>query len=249
MMLRVEVEGKVAIVTGASSGIGLATARLLAERGAKVGLVARSVDKLNALSRELPDSFVAAADMSVEGDVREMVRRVEAHYGRIDILVNCAGRGYDAPVEHIDTDEFRRLFELDVVGPLVAMQSVIAIMRRQGGGAIVNVSSGTSLMNLPYMGPYSALKRALNGLTLGAREELKDDGIVVSVVYPYITATDFEENTIVDSHVPQWEGDGEGLRPPDSAEHVAERILNVIASGKAEQFAHDWMARLGSSGA
>ncbi len=243
-MSPMDVRDKVAIVTGASSGIGLATARLLTQRGAKVALVARSVDKLAAASRELPDSFVAAADMSVESDVKDMVCRVKAHYGRIDVLVNCAGRGYDAPVEHIDIDELRRLFELDVVGPLVAMQSVIPIMRRQGGGAIVNVSSGTSLMHLPYMSPYSALKRALNGLTLAAREELKDDGIAVSVVYPYITATDFEENTIVDSHVPQWEGDGEGLRPPNSAEHVAERILEAITSGEAEQFAHDWMKRL-----
>jgi len=239
----VEVKDKVAIVTGASSGIGLATARLLAERGAKVALVARSVDKLAAASREMPDSFVAAADMSVESAVRDMVRRVEAHYGRIDILVNCAGRGYDAPLEHTDTDELRRLFELDVVGPLVAMQSVIPIMRRQGGGAIVNVSSGTSLMNLPYMGGYSGLKRALNGLTFAAREELKDDGIIASVVYPYMTATDFEENTIVDTHVPRWEGEGEGLRPPDSAEHVAECILGAIATGAAEAYAHDWMKR------
>jgi short-subunit dehydrogenase len=239
-----DVKDKVAIVTGASSGIGRATAVLLTQRGAKVALVARSVDKLEALSQELPGSFVAAADMSVEGDVTEMVRRVEAHYGRIDILVNCAGRGYDAPAEHVDTDKFRRLFELDVIGPLVAMQSVVPIMREQGGGAIVNVSSGTSLMHLPNMSPYSSLKRALNGLTLAAREELKDDGIVVSVVYPYMTATDFEENTIVDSHVPEWEGDGEGLRPPDPAEYVAERILEVITSGEAEQFAHDWMKRL-----
>jgi short-subunit dehydrogenase len=242
-----DVRDKVAIVTGASSGIGLATARLLAKRGAKVALVARSVDKLAAACDELVDSFVAVADMSIERQVRDMVRRVQTHYGRIDILVNCAGQGYDAPAEHTDVDQFRRLFELDVVGPLVAMQSVIPIMRRQGGGAIVNVSSGTSLMNLPYMGAYSGLKRALNGLTLAAREELKDDGIVVSVVYPYMTATDFEENTIVDSHVPQWEGGSEKLRPPDSAEHVAERILDVIASGEAEAYAHDWMKRLGSS--
>lgn len=244
-----EVKDRVAIVTGASGGIGLATARLLAERGAKVALVARSVDKLAAACEDFPDSLVAAADMSVEPQVSDMVRRVQAHYGRIDILVNCAGRGYDAPAEFTDTDELRRLFELDVIGPLVAMQRVIPIMRRQGGGAIVNVSSGTLLMNLPYMGGYSGVKRALNGITLAAREELKDDGIVVSVVYPYMAATDFEENTIVDSHVPQWEGGGEGLRPPDPPEHVASLILNVIESGEAEAYAHHWMRPPGSSGA
>jgi short-subunit dehydrogenase len=238
-----DVKDKVAIVTGASSGIGRATAVLLTERGARVALVARTTPKLNDLSRELTGSFVVPADMSAESAVREMVAKVQAHYGHIDLLVNCAGRGYDAPVEHIDTDEFRRLFELDIVGPLVAMQSVIPIMRKQGGGAIVNVSSGTSLMNLPNMSAYSGLKRALNALTLAAREELQGDGIVVSVVYPYMTLTDFEENTIKDSHVPEW--DGEGPHPPDSAEYVAERILEVIESGEAEQFAHEWMKRLG----
>ncbi len=111
--------------------------------------------------------------MRVEEDVRAMVARVAEHYGRIDILVNCAGRGYDAPVEHTDIETFREIFQLDVVGPLVAMQAVIPIMRRQGGGTIVNVSSGTSLMNLPNMSPYSSLKRALNALSLAAREELK----------------------------------------------------------------------------
>lgn len=240
-----DVKDKVAIVTGASSGIGLATARLLTERGAKVALAARSVNKLEALSRELPGSFVIPTDMRIEADVRKMAARVLEHYGRIDILVNCAGRGYDAPVEHIDLDTFRDIFQLDVVGPLVAMQAVIPIMRRQGGGTVVNVSSGTSLMNLPNMSPYSSLKRALNALSLAARDELKRDNIVVSIVYPYMTATDFEENTIKDSHI-QWEEEGEGDLPPlDPPEHVAQKILEAIETGAPEVHAHDWMKNLG----
>ena len=87
------VKDKVAIVTGASSGIGRATAKLLAEHGAKVALVARSVDRLNELSRELPNSLVAPADMKVEKDIKKMVKKVLEHYGQIDILVNCAGQG------------------------------------------------------------------------------------------------------------------------------------------------------------
>ncbi len=235
---------KVAIVTGASSGIGMASARLLTERGTKVALVARSVDKLETLSKELPASIVAPADMSVEDDVRGMVASVFDHYGRVDILVNVAGRGYDAPVEFTDLDILRRIYQLDLVGPLVAMQAVIPIMRRQGGGVIVNVSSGTSLLNLPNMSPYSSLKRALNALSLAARQELDKDNIVVSVVYPFMTATQFEEDTIKDSHL-AWEGDEDDLPPPDPPEHVAGKILEAIETGAAEVHAHDWMKRSG----
>jgi len=239
------VKDKVAIVTGASSGIGRATAKLLAEHGAKVAWVARSVDRLNELSRELPNSLVAPADMKVEKDIKKMVKKVLEHYGQIDILVNCAGQGYDAPLEFIDIDKYRQLFELDVVGPLIAMQATIPVMRKQGGGVIVNISSGTSLMYLPNMSPYSSVKGALNALTLTAREELKKDNIVVSVVYPYMTLTSFEKNTIKDRHSIQYEESGNGnLPPPDSAEYMAERILEVIESGKPEQFAHDWMKDL-----
>lgn len=178
--------------------------------------------------------------MRVEEDIEKMVGKVLEDYGRIDILVNCAGQGYDAPLEHIDIETYREIFELDVVGPLVAMQLVIPVMRKQGGGTIVNVSSGTSLMYLPNMSPYSSLKQALNGLTLTAREELKEDNIVASVVYPYMTLTNFEENTITDPHVQYEEGEGD-LPPPDSAEFMAEKILEVIETGEAEQYAHDWM--------
>ena len=183
--------------------------------------------------------------MKVEKDIKKMVKKVLEHYGQIDILVNCAGQGYDAPLEFIDVDKYRQLFELDVVGPLIAMQATIPVMRKQGGGVIVNISSGTSLMYLPNMSPYSSVKGALNSLTLTAREELKKDNIVVSVVYPYMTLTSFEENTIKDRHSIQYEESGNGnLPPPDSAEDMAGRILEVIESGKPEQFAHDWMKDL-----
>jgi short-subunit dehydrogenase len=239
------IKAKAAIVTGASSGIGRATARLFTDHGARVALVARSLDKLYDLSRELPNSLVAPADMRVDKDIKKMVKKVLKHYGQIDILVNCAGQGYDAPLEFIDIDKYRQLFELDVVGPLVAMQATIPVMRKQGGGVIVNVSSGTSLMYLANMSPYSSVKGALNALTLTAREELKRDNIVVSVVYPYMTLTSFEKNTIKDRHNIQYEEGGNGNLPPlDSAEYVAEKILEVIESGKPEQFAHDWMKDL-----
>jgi short-subunit dehydrogenase len=236
------VENKVIIVTGASSGIGYATAGLLAEKGAKIALVSRSKRKLEQLAQKLPDALASPADMTKTEEIKQMVKRTEAHFGGIDGLVNCAGQGYDAPVETTDINIFQHIFDLDVVGPLVAMQQVIPIMRRQGGGAIMNVSSGTALMYLPNNGAYSAMKRALTSLSLTAREELKPDGIVVSVVYPYITLTDFEKHTIKDSSLPQEELEESELPfKPDTAEYAAQKILEGIERGEPEIFAHDWM--------
>lgn len=239
------IKNKVVVITGASSGIGLATARLLAEQGAKLILVARSKDKLEKLSSELPDSLAVSADMTKIDEIRQMIERSLEHFRRIDVLVNNAGQGYDAPVERIRPDTFRYIFELDVVGPVVAMQQVIPLMRKQGGGAIVNVSSGTALMTLPNMSPYSSLKGALAMISLTAREELKKDSIVVSVVYPYVTLTDFEKNTIKDPSLSALSEEGGELpHPPDAAEYMAQKIIEAIQTGEAEIFAHDWLKRI-----
>jgi short-subunit dehydrogenase len=236
-------QGRVVIVTGASSGIGLATAKLLAKQGAKLALVSRSREKLKQLSAELPNSLAIPADMTNIHEIERMVRQTMDHFGRIDVLINCAGRGYDAPVEKTNIDTFHRIFDLDVVGPLVAMEQVIPIMRKQGGGTIINVSSGTALMYLPFNGAYSGLKRALANISLTAREELKKDNIVVSVVYPYMTLTNFEKNTIKDA-VPKGEEQGGGPPfPADTAEYVAHKILEGIESAEAEIFPHDWMKK------
>lgn len=158
------VKNRVAIVTGASSGIGLATSKLLTNRGAKVALV--------------------------------------------------------------------------------AIQCVIPYMQKQGDGVIINISSGTSLMALTNMGAYSSLKRALNGLSLTAREELAKDNISVSVVYPYITLTNFDKNMMEEKSFIEMPGEDKDLPPPDKAEYIAEKILQGIETGEAEIFAHDWMKEL-----
>ena len=236
-----DIHGKVVIITGASSGIGVATARLLAVHGAKLALVARSTKKIEALSQELPHSEAVTADITKIVEIKRMVKRIVERFGRIDILINNAGQGYDAPVENTDITRFDYLFRLDVVGPLVAMQQVIPLMRKQGSGVIINISSGTALMHLPNMGAYAAMKGALANISLTAREELKNENIKVSVVYPYITLTDFEKNTIKDTN--KSEQESSGFFPPDSAEYVAQKILEAIQSEDAEIFAHDWMKK------
>jgi short-subunit dehydrogenase len=236
-----KVKDKIAIVTGASSGIGLAIANLLSSKGAKVALVSRSKEKLEKLSVEIPNSVAVPADMAKVFEVKRMVMEVANHFGRIDILVNNAGVGYDAFVEKIDVDTFHYIFDIDLAGPVVAMQQVIPYMRRHREGAIVNISSAVSLMNLPNNAAYASIKRALAVISLTAREELKQDNIVVSVAYPYITLTNFERNTIRDIPVPENELEPHGPFPPDTAEYTAQKIVEGIESGEAEIFTHDWI--------
>lgn len=236
-----DVHNKIVIITGASSGIGQSTAELLSQKGAKVALVARSEDKLKALSEKLPNSQSFPADMSVPDQIKDMIKAVLDRYGRIDILINNAGQGYDAPIEKINANKYQRLFDLNLLGPLIAMQEVIPIMRTQESGVVVNISSGTALMYLPFMGAYSSLKRALVGLSLTAREELKNNNIIVSLVYPYITQTDFEKNTLKEEAISLTSQEGERMSEGDSPEYVAEKILEAIQTGKSEIYAHDWM--------
>jgi short-subunit dehydrogenase len=238
-----DVKDKTAIVTGASSGIGLSTAQLLSTMGAKVALVSRSKEKLEKLSKDIPNSIAVAADMSKVFEIKRMVKEVTGRLGKIDILVNNAGVGYDALAEKIDIDTYHYIFDLDLVGPLAAMQQVIPIMRKQGGGTIVNISSAVALMTLPYNAPYASIKRALATLSLTAREELKTDNITVSVVYPYITLTNFEKNTIRDAPVSESELEPHGPFPPDSADYAAQKIVEGIQSGEGEIFAHDWIKK------
>ena len=229
-----EIQGKVAIITGASNGIGLAAARLFAQQGAKVALVARSTDKLSALATELPGSLAVTADMSNETDVQRMIKQVHKHYGRIDILVNNAGRGMHVPIEHASLQDYRNIFELNVVGVLCAMQAVIPIMRQQRDGVIINISSGLSKRIVPGVGPYASTKYALNAITLTARQELAADNIRVGLMIPGLTGTDFGKNAI---RLPQATFDRARMMQADTAEHVAEKILEAVQTEAPEVYA------------
>jgi NADP-dependent 3-hydroxy acid dehydrogenase YdfG len=240
-----QIKDKVIIVTGASSGIGEATAGLLASKGARVVLAARSKAKLEKLSNSLPGSLVVPTDMTDVKQIKALVTKTLKHYGRIDVLINNAGVGYDASVEKTDLAKLQQVFDTNLKGPIAAMQAVIPAMRSQGGGMVINVSSGTSLMYLPFMSGYSGLKRALNAVSLTARQELAKDKIIVSVVYPYITATDFEKNTLSEGERTWDPGSGSrpDIPPADSAGHVAAIIAELIVSEAPELAANDWMQK------
>ncbi|NJC70872.1 SDR family NAD(P)-dependent oxidoreductase [Planosporangium thailandense] len=224
-----EIAGKVVLVTGASSGIGAATARLAAEAGARLVLAARRTDRIEALAKELPDAVAVTTDVTDPDQVRRAVRAGLDAYGRIDVLVNNAGQGLHLPLEQVAADDFRAIIELNVVAPLVVMQAVIPVMRAEGGGSIVNVSSGTTRGVLPGVGAYAATKAGLNMLSAVARQELADDGIVVSTVYPFITATEFHDVLRAGRLA-----NGSGRPPAQSAEEVAAAILGLLRSGDEE---------------
>ena len=236
-----EIKHRVFIVTGASSGIGLATAIALSDRGARVALLARSTNPLEKLAQQLPGSLPVTVDMTQFDRVREAVSAVHRHYGRIDGLVNNAGRSYAAAVEEIDPVLFDEIFHLNVLGPIVAMQAVIPLMRSQGGGSIVNINSGTAFMTIPQYSVYSSSKRALLGFTLTARTELAKDGIVVSEVYPFITATNFGTNRMGN---PAGGGPASNYAEGDKPEFVAGLIVKAIEEGQAQYFANDRLRQM-----
>jgi NADP-dependent 3-hydroxy acid dehydrogenase YdfG len=179
------------IVTGASSGIGAATARLLYEAGAQPVLAARRADRLAALSAELGGALAVPTDVTDPAAIGRLTALTLERYGRIDGLVNNAGVSLHQALDQLDLEEFARVLSLNVVSVVAMTQAVLPAMRAQGSGAIVNVSSGTTRMAMPGVGAYAATKAAVNMLTAVARQELAGDGITVSLVLPSITATEF----------------------------------------------------------
>lgn len=225
-----DVSGKVVIVTGASSGIGAATARAASRAGARLVLAARDGERLEALAAEVTEAVVVPTDMRDPAAIRHLVDTAADRFGHVDVLVNNAGQGLHVPVEHIRLEDLVAITELNVYGTLLAMQAVIPLMRSAGGGCIVNISSGTTRLATPVgTGGYSATKAAINMLSRAARAELAVDGIVVSTVYPFVTATEFHDNLqagAISSAGRKFE--------PDTAERVADTILDLIRTGEEE---------------
>jgi short-subunit dehydrogenase len=184
--------GCVVIITGASSGIGAATARLFAAYGATVVLAARSHEALERVAADLAgQSLVVPTDMADSVQVEALVQQTLARHGRVDILINNAGVGLTGPVADLRAADLQQTLAVDVLGPIAAIQAVVPPMRRQGRGQIINISSVLAAQPLPYLGGYAAAKAALERVSEALRMELRGSGIAVSVVRPGTTQTDF----------------------------------------------------------
>jgi NAD(P)-dependent dehydrogenase (short-subunit alcohol dehydrogenase family) len=180
---------RVAIVTGASAGIGAVTSRLLHERGFRVYAVARRSDRMAPLAAL--GVHTVRADVTDEADLVALVDRVVTESGRIDVLVNNAGYGSFGAVEDVPLDEARRQFEVNVFGAARLCQLVLPQLRAQGCGRIINVSSVGARMYQPLAGWYHSTKYALEGLTDCLRVELRPLGIDVVLIRPGGIATEF----------------------------------------------------------
>ena len=224
-----DIKDSVIVITGASSGIGAATARAASEAGARLVLAARREERVAELAGELGRAIAVRCDVTDGAQVDSLVRAALDEYGHIDVLVNNAGQGLQATAEQIELDDFRAVLELNLVAPLAMMQAVLPAMRKQGAGSIVNISSGTTFADVPGTGGYVASKIALERLSAIARNELEGTGIVVSTMIPFATSTEFL------SSIKAGRADAEAMTTGavfDTPEQVADAILQLIRSGE-----------------
>jgi short-subunit dehydrogenase len=194
-----KLQGKVAIITGASMGIGEEIAKLFAREGARLVLCARDLSRLQATEQRIgagENAMSVACDVSRREPIDAMVQAALKKFGRIDILVNNAGFGLNDSIAALDIAQARQLFDTNLFGAIECMQAVVPIMRQQGGGDIVNISSVSGHISTPYAGVYAASKHAMNAVGFAARMELKRHNINVLTVCPGYIATDFTKNMI-----------------------------------------------------
>lgn len=191
-------EGKVALVTGASSGIGEATAIALAEEGARVAVTARRRDRLDKLAVQLAglgaEPLVLEADLLDETQAQRVVRGTEAHFGRLDVLVNNAGVMYLEPVAGADLGRWRQMLELNVLSLIASTQAALAGMTARGDGHVVNISSTAGRIANPNAAAYSATKFGVVAFSEALRREVYRHGIRVSVIEPGVVQTELRDH-------------------------------------------------------
>jgi len=207
-------QGKIAVVSGGSTGVGKAAAKQLAEAGAQVVLLARRVDRLEAAVAEIGDSALGIPTDVGDGEsVRAAFAEIEKRYGKLDILVNSAGVARIRAIEESTDEDIRVCVDTNLVGPIYTVRSAVPLLRAAGGGDILNISSEITLDHMPLMSVYAASKHGLNGFTNAMHKDLRREGIRVTlVVLGAVGDTSFfQDNFTVEDRErarPVWDADG-----------------------------------------
>ncbi|MBI2682569.1 MAG: SDR family oxidoreductase [Acidobacteriales bacterium] len=226
--------GKTVVVTGASMGMGEAIARIFCGSGANVVIVSRDLARSEMARQRMGHddrTLALACDVRQRAQIDAAVKATLDRFGRIDVWVNNAGHGLLDAVASMDMAACRSMFETNVFGAVECLQAVVPVMKRQGGGAIINISSVAGHIAVPYMSAYSATKHALNALSKSARLELKSHGINVLTVCPGYIRTDFSVNAVKGSEIRRF---GEQVRRGIPPERVARAVLQGYLRGKRE---------------
>jgi NADP-dependent 3-hydroxy acid dehydrogenase YdfG len=225
-------QGKVALVTGASSGIGEAAALSLAEAGAKVAVSARRVDRLKELVGRIEakggSAIALPGDISDEEAAALIVADTVKRFGRLDILVNSAGVMPEGGVENADLARWRRTVQVNLFGSLYTSRAAIALMRAQGSGDIINISSTAGRRAAGLFGAYCTSKSALNAMSEGMRQEVGGGGIRVCVIEPGATTSELFGN-ITDLNLRQAVKERSQMESSMKPEDIADAILFVVS--------------------
>lgn len=193
-----QLSGKVALITGASSGIGEAAALALAEAGAAVAVSGRRKERLDLLVERIEAAggkgLALPGDVSVEGDAGNAVQDTAAHFGRIDILINSAGVNEAGGVDSLPLELWHKVIDINLMGTLYTCKAAVPLMKAQGGGDIINISSTAGRRAAAAFAAYATSKFGVTGLTESLRQEVGREGIRVCIIEPGATSTEIADS-------------------------------------------------------
>jgi NADP-dependent 3-hydroxy acid dehydrogenase YdfG len=226
-----KLDGKVALVTGASSGIGEATALALAAEGARVALAARRADRLENLTKRISDNGGLAmpiiADVADEAQAHDMLLKTNAEWGRVDILVNNAGVMQLGSIDGANTEEWRSMLNINLLGLMYATHAALPLMKTQGGGHIVNISSTSGREVLANAAVYAATKFGVGAFSEALRKEVYTNKIRVTLIEPGAVATELGEK-IADTGAQEWAKKWLESKTPLASEDIAAAIVYAV---------------------